>query len=406
MILLISSIFLGAFLFLFYTFYLLWMNSLRKQGANWKSKKLNAKISLIIPTYNEEATLPAKLENVLEQDYPKEQLELIIIDSGSTDTTPKIVREFVKKNPNMKVVFFQERERLGKSHAVNIAYSKASGEIKIISDSDALLEKSAITKIVSNFSDPAIGAASGRQVLLNAEQSPFTELEKSYRGFYEILRQGESVLDSTPIFHGELAAYRGKLIEPLPEGKSADDSRLANIIRRKGYRAVYDSSAVFYEYAPPNASSRFVQKVRRGQGLIRVFWDFRGCMFRRKYGAYGLLILPAEFLLHCLFPMLWLIFFVTFFLAMAFYNPLLLFFPPALLVGLWLLSRTRRNHRILKEARKISSLSVSFLSSQLILFYALILWISGRSLHRWQKVEDIRKEWRLDSGGEIQQCLR
>jgi biofilm PGA synthesis N-glycosyltransferase PgaC len=391
---LISSVFLGAFLVIFYAFYLLLMNHLRKQGSNWKSEENNAKISLIIPTYNEEATLSAKLENVLEQNFPKDKIELIIIDSGSMDTTVDIIRNFIKKNPNMKIVFLQEKERLGKSHAVNIAYSQASGEIKIISDADALLEKSAIAKIVGNFSDSTVGAACGRQVLLNANQSSSTELEKSYRGFYEILRQGESILDSTPIFHGELSAYRGKLIELLPEGKSADDSRLANIIRRKGYRAVYDSSAVFYEYAPPNPNSRSVQKVRRGQGLIRVFWDFKGCLFRKRYGAYGLLILPAEFFMHCLFPTMWAVFFVTFSLALAIYNPMLIVFPSVLLASLFFLSRTRNNNKILKKAREISSVFMSFLSSQLILIYALLLWISGHSLHKWQKVEDIRDEWK------------
>jgi len=365
-----------------------------KQGVNWKSEKLDAKVSLIIATYNEEATLPAKLGNVLEQDYAKERIELVIIDSGSTDRTPKIIEEFIRQNPNINVVFIQEKERLGKSHAVNIAYSESSGEIKIISDADALLERSAITKIVSNFSDSSIGAACGRQVLLNTEKNISVSLERSYHDFYEVLRRGESILDSTPIFRGELAAYRADLIEQLPENKSADDSRMANIIRRKGYRAVYDPAAVFYEYAPPNPRARFVQKVRRGQGLIRVFWDFRGCMFKRKKGKYGMLILPMEFFMHCIFPALWLVIFTMFFLALASYALILLCFPFVLLTGLLVLSGTRRNYRILKKGRVISNLALSFFSSQILLFYALILWIFGRSLHKWQKVEDIREEWK------------
>ena len=396
MLLLISSIFLGAFLALFYVFYFLLMNHVRKREINWKSEELDTKVSLIIATYNEEATLPTKLKNILEQDFPKEKLELMFIDSGSTDKTPDIIRDFIKENPKLNTVFLQEKERLGKSHAVNIAYSRASGEIKIISDADALLEKSAITKIVSNFSDSKIGAACGRQVLLNANQNPSTELEKSYRGYYEVLRQGESILDSTPIFHGELSAYRGTLIESLPEGKSADDSRMANIIRKKGYRAVYDSSAVFYEYAPPNSNSRSVQKVRRGQGLIRVFWDFKSCLFRKKYGAYGLLTLPAEFFMHCIFPMLWAVFFVAFFIALAFYNPILLIFQSVLLASLYFLSKTRSNNKILKKARELSSVLMSFVSSQLILIRALLLWVSGHSLHKWQKVEDIRDKWKTN----------
>lgn len=394
---LIGSFLLVTSLLLVYVAYFLLILRSRKNGKNWKQDKLDAKISLIVATYNEELTLPAKLNNILEQDYPKEKFELVIIDSGSTDKTPQTVEDFIRQNPRFKVVFIREKERLGKSHAINIAYAKASGEIKIISDADALLEKSAIAKIVRNFSNLNIGAVSGRQVLLNPEQSLSTKLEKSYGDIYEILREGESILDSTPIFRGELAAYRGNLIESLPENKSADDSRLANVIRRKGYRVVCDSEAVFYEYAPPNWRARFIQKVRRGQGLIRVFWDFKGCMFKGKYGKYGQLILPAEFFMHCIFPTLWLVFLAVFSIALALYSPILLFSPVALLVVLFILSRIRTSNRVLGKVVTVSCFATTFLSSQVLLFYALILWASGRSLHKWQKVEDVRKEWMKES---------
>ena len=369
------------------------MRRIQKRGINWKPGKLDVNVSLIIATYNEEATIGEKLKNVLEQDYPKEQFELFIMDSGSKDRTPEIVRDFIKQNPEIDVVFIQETERLGKSHALNIAYPAAKGDIKIISDADALLEKSALTRIVGNFADPSIGAACGRQVLLNSGQNPLTQLEKSYRGIYEVLREGESILDSTPIFHGELSAYRANLIEPLPEKKSADDSRLANIIRNKGFRAVYDSTAIFYEYAPPTSKSRNSQKVRRGQGLIRIFWDFRSSLFSRRCGRYGNLILPMEFFMHCVFPTLLLVFLGVFLVSLAFYNFILLIFPVALFVGMLGLSRLRSNSHGLAKLRPISLLIVGFLSSQLILVYGLCLWISGRSLHKWKKVDDIRQEW-------------
>jgi len=395
MIFLVISVTLVIGLCFVYFAYFLLMSRFQKIGANWiRSDELKLKVSLIVATYNEESTIPAKLKNILEQDYPKDQLELVIIDSGSVDRTSKIVNEFIQQNPNMNVLFIKEKERLGKSHAVNIAYAKASGDIKIISDADALLTKSAITRLVGNFGDPTVGAASGRQVLLNADKNAPTLMEKSYGYFYEVLREGESVLDSTPIFRGELAGYRANLIELLPENKSADDSRLANIIRAKGYRAVSDSTAVFYEYSPPNLKSIFLQKVRRGQGLIRVFWDFKSCMFKKKYGRYGQIILPMEFLMHCIFPSIWLILFASSFLTLLLTYPIMLLIILAVFAGLFVLGRTKGENGLLKKAKRISSITFNFFLSQLILVYALILWIFGRSLHKWQKVEEIRKKWK------------
>ncbi len=100
--------------------------------------------------------------------------------------------------------------------------------------------------------------------------------------------------------------------------------------------------------------------------------------------------------MHCIFPAIWLILLTVSFLALASYGLSWLCFPFVLLAGLLVLSRTRRNYRILKKGRAISNYALSFLSSQLLLFYALILWIFGRSLHKWQKVEDIRKEWKTN----------
>ena len=368
-----------------------------KRGQTWKNKPLQnqvflPKVSLIIATYNEEATLPSKLQNILDLDYPKDKLEMVFVDSGSKDKTIALIDDFITQYSGLPIIFIREKERLGKSHAINLAYPKASGEIKIISDADAILEKSAITRIVSNFINPKVGAACGRQVLLNANQNPSTKLEKSYRSIYEVLREGESSMDSTPIFHGELSAYRSSLIETLPENKSADDTRLANIIHKKGYRTVYDSCSVFYEYAPPNNSSIRIQKVRRGQGLIRVFWDFRLFLFNREYGKYGMLIYPMEFFMHCVFPGAFLFFAVVLGVSLSFYNPLLLLVFTVLLVGLVGLSRIKSGS--LSNLVSFSSLFTSFLNSQVILVYAQALWVSGRSLHKWQKVDDIRQEWK------------
>ena len=396
MFLLICSFSSLIILFLLYFLYYVFLKNQFKKGISWhKSVNGNKKVSLIIATYNEEKTLIDKIQNILDLDYPKRNLEIVFIDSGSTDNTQQIIKNFIGDYPDLNIIFLKEDERHGKSHALNIAYPVSSGEIKIISDADAILDKSAIMKIVSNFSDPSIGAACGRQVLLNPEQSTSTQLERDYRRYYETLREGESILDSTPIFHGELSAYRGSLIETLPENKSADDSRLANIIRKKGFRSVYDSSAFFYEYAPPDTKSRFTQKVRRGQGLIRLLWDFKDVMFRKRYGLYGTLIVPMEFFMHCIFPVLWLTFITLFSISLLYFNEILFFLSSFIMILLIVLSSIDSDNALLKFGRNFSTLVLSFLSSQIILIYALVLWLSGRSLHKWEKVEAIREGWNV-----------
>ena len=86
----------------------------------------------------------------------------------------------------------------------------------------------------------------------------------------------------------------------------------------------------------------------------------------------------------------------VFLFGLALYSYALFFSLLALLAVLFGLSRVRGSNRILRGARGFASLAFSFLGSQLFLFYALVLWVSGHSLHVWQKVEDVRKEWKAE----------
>lgn len=390
------TLFLGSFLFIFYSSYYLLMIRYSGRNRTWEFGEFLPTVSVIIPTYNEEATIVKKLENTLKQDYPKELMELVIIDSGSTDETVNLVEKFSADNPITKLLFLREKERKGKSHALNIAYSKASGDIKIISDADALLDNKAIKQIVRSFKDPQIGAVTGRQILINPKESSATKAEQAYGNIYEILRVGESIMDSTPIFRGELSAYRADLIELLPENDVADDSKLANMVRKKGYRAVCDANAIFYEYAAPSFKGRFIQKVRRGQGLIRIFLDYRDMLFRPKYGKYGLIIMPIEFFMHIISPFLFVFFLIGLFSTLFYtysslviYLVILLFLTASFLVYL--------GNKISKKNVNIIDFATSFLSSQFMLLMGLIYWLSGRSLHKWQKIEEIREKWRAES---------
>jgi poly-beta-1,6-N-acetyl-D-glucosamine synthase len=393
------AIILGFLLAASYLFYYSYVLGKNKQKITWIKSPVKKSLSIIIASYNEEDTITKKISNLMELDYDKNLMEFVFIDSGSTDKTPEIITNFIANNKDLKTVFIKENERKGKSHALNIAYPRASGEIKIISDSDAILKKDAISQIVQNFSDPKIGAACGKQILLNIGQSDVTQLEKKYRDFYEILREGESKIDSNPIFHGELSAYRSELIDVLPENKSADDSRLANLIRFKGFRSVYDSKAQFYEYAPTKWASRITQKVRRAQGLIRLFWDLRSGLFRRDLDGYGRIILPFEFCMHCIFPSLWILTLGVFFVGLFLFNIYLFALSLVLLAAVLLATKVKSGNSIISGINSGANLFLTFFSSQVILFYALLLWLSGRSLHKWKKVDDVRKEFKQNPAG-------
>lgn len=377
------------------TFYLLYFFHIRRILSfkkAIKTKNFQTLISVVIPTYNEEATIKGKLENLLKQDYPRELMEVIVIDSASTDNTIEILKNFLEKN-EVSIKIITEKERRGKAEALNTVFKQFQGNILIISDADSILEENAISQLISNFEDQEVGAATGRQILLNPDQTNVTKLEKSYRNLYQNIRIGESLMDSTPIFHGELSGYRKDLLERFVAKTIADDSTLAVKIRKKGYRSIYDPEAIFYEYTPHSFKSRFQQKIMRAQGLIQMFWREKDVLFNSEYGKFGRIIFPSEFFMHIISPVLLISFLVTFIISIAYnlsYGLILIGILVFLSSILYILSF------LFKDKVKINVLAFvsSFLNLQFILFIGLILLLCGKSRYNWEKVDEIRDLWK------------
>ena len=274
-------------------------------------------MTIVLPTWNEEKVIESKLNNIYSQNYPKHLVEVIVIDSASTDSTVDIVNRWLAEMGlvgDSRFRIIEEGERRGKSVSINRAFSEAhpQSEILMMSDIDCRLGENSLIRLASWFNDDSIGAVTGRQVLINSGISRKASEEESYRDFYSRMRISETKLHSTPIFHGECSAYRRKALEghKLVENANADDSQMAVSVVRSGYRSVYDPGTIFFEMAPPDATSSRIQKVRRAQGLVRHFWRNKGMIFDGKYGNFRK-IMALELNLHILVPIFVLLGFIS-----------------------------------------------------------------------------------------------
>jgi len=365
-----------------------------KRTRPWKKQPIFPQTTLVICTYNEGDTIRPKLENIRELHYPKDKLEVLIVDSASVDNTQLVINKFINENPDLNLKLITQSERFGKAAALNHAWNFCNGEIVVISDADSIMEKTALNEMIANFADPSVGAVTGKQILLNPRQSTATKSEQNYRNLYEIIRMGESHLDSTPIFHGELSAFRRDLIEPISNNSAADDSELAIRVRAKGYRAIYDRDAIFYEFAPPSLVARIKQKGRRGVGLIQQFIRFRHLMFNRKNGKYGIVILPSEFFMHIISPIL----VATLAISLIFISltiptmiPLILLSCISPIIVGFALSR------LAVPQQRVNPLFalVAFLGSQLCLIPSMFSLLTRRKIYKWNKIESIRMLWAM-----------
>jgi len=228
------------------------------------------KVTIVVPTYNEASLIKRKLDNIASQDYPKELLEIIVVDSASTDGTPSIVREWMENHRDLKIVLIEEGVRRGKAFALNNALRLTSGEVVVVTDADSLwISRDTLANALSWFSDSRVGAVT---CIKQPVGEGFAGIEKGYRDYYNVVRLGESKKHSTPVFHGELAAFRKDLLVQLggfPTDIGSDDSHTATLIALKGYRAIAVDNTACAEPVP--GKGYHMWRIRRAQHLIQHF---------------------------------------------------------------------------------------------------------------------------------------
>jgi cellulose synthase/poly-beta-1,6-N-acetylglucosamine synthase-like glycosyltransferase len=285
------------------------LNRLSKKSANLKSENMSRystspsdlpNVSILIPVYNEERDIERRLDNILDSDYPKNKLEIIVIDSGSTDQTRSIVQS---KFRNI-IILLTEEERKGKAHAINLGLQRCKGEIIILTDGTTLYDRDTIRQLVDSFKDSRIGAASALYDVPNKEDSHFSDTEFKFWVHKDRIRLLESSTHSTSWLSGESCAFRSGIINTVDEDTLADDSNIALQVISKGFRVVVNQNAHFVERSPTQFFDYFRIKSRRAMGGLIETLRFRSLLFNSRYGYFGMFIFPYRIFVCLVSPIL------------------------------------------------------------------------------------------------------
>jgi cellulose synthase/poly-beta-1,6-N-acetylglucosamine synthase-like glycosyltransferase len=214
-------------------------------------------VTFLITAYNEEKNIGKKLENTLALDYPNDRLEIMVASDGSTDRTDEIVKTFAGRG----VTLLRVEGRVGKTETQNQAVKKARGEIIIFSDATTEYRRDAIRKIVRNYSDPSIGAVSGRYEYVNPTGAPVglgTILFWKYENF---VKSRQTRIKTVTGCCGCIYSVRRDLYEPLPRDIISDLVEPLKILE-KGYRIFFEPEAVAYETTEEKPEEEFSMRVR------------------------------------------------------------------------------------------------------------------------------------------------
>jgi len=339
----------------------------------WKLKTdrtFQPKITILIPTYNEAGNIESKLRNIKDLLYPKEKIEIIVVDDASEDETLEKAAFFMQNNPDLKLTIVKQDLRVGKSAALNKALDFSTSEIVIVSDADTLWPQNVLIKALPYLADPTIGAVTGKSINKNAFQSWVTKSENVYLSLTSLLRLGESKLHSTIRFEGGFCVYKRSAFKKFDCETGSDDSGTALEVIQNGFRAIMVPEAVFYTDFPANLQDKLKIKTRRANQLIGLWVKCLRLLVKSKLRLPKRIALP-EILLFIFNPISLMI------LIVATLTLIVLFPLSSFSIGVLLLVAG-----LLVFARKIF---LEVLLDNLILFYALVTILFGRKYITWGK---------------------
>jgi cellulose synthase/poly-beta-1,6-N-acetylglucosamine synthase-like glycosyltransferase len=231
-------------------------------------------VTLIVPAHNEEDVIERKLENVLQLDYPSDQLDVVVVSDDSVDATHDIVAGFEPRG-----VRLIRCERGGKVAAQDRAVRESAGEIVAFGDANVEWDTDALRELVAPFADPAVGMACGQVRLVNP--SGGTNQEGVYWRYEMWLRARESLVHSMTGSNGAIYAVRREAYREV-DPRFGHDLSFPYLMVQNGYRAVYEPRARATENMTTDIEDEFRRKVRMFEHAWLML--FRGRMFRLRVG--------------------------------------------------------------------------------------------------------------------------
>ncbi len=258
-------------------------------------------VSIVLPAYNEGKYIEASLRSLLEVDYPKEKLEIIVVDDGSSDDTYKIAKSFEQKSvsktgSSISVRAFT-KENKGKGAALNFGIKKASGELIATMDADSYLTKNALNELIPYFNDEKVMAVTPA-VKIKESNSWLKEFQRLEYLMILFSRKLLSLIDSVPVTPGPFSLFRAKVfgvVGYFDEHNLVEDQEIALRIQSHNFKIRSSLSADVYTEPPEGLVDLIKQRVRWQRGGFRNFWHYRFLM-TPKYGDFGMYFVPLNFI--------------------------------------------------------------------------------------------------------------
>ncbi|MEK7560713.1 MAG: glycosyltransferase [Patescibacteria group bacterium] len=289
------------FLFLFFSLYVqvfllitfFEMRREKKRGGNIMSLLMDApKVDIIVPCWNEEATLERTVDSLLNLEYPEGKLRIIVVNDGSTDRTGVIADNLAARFGSVTAL---HKENGGKYTALNLGLEYATAQLVGCLDADSFVSPGALKEIIPHFGNPKVMAVTP-YITVHEPRGTLQRVQSAeyvMSGFFLALLAALNALFVTP---GPFSIYRKAVFERIGgfrSGHHTEDLEMAFRMQANRMKIENASGARVATIAPSSFSSLMRQRVRWHYGFLNNALDYRRLIARPGFGHLGFFILPG-----------------------------------------------------------------------------------------------------------------
>ena len=244
-------------------------------------------VTIIVPCFNEETWIRQTILNAMDQYYPQDKLEVIVVDDCSTDNSAKVIRETIQdiidqegSEVASRISYILQPVNKGKREALALGAKHAQHELLVFVDSDSFLNPYAIINLVQPFKDEQVGGVSGRTDVANTYTNSLTKMQSvRYYIAFRVMKAAEGLFDAVSCLSGPLSCYRKDLVLKYSDdwlnqkflGQRAtfgDDRAMTNMILRHN-RTDYQDTAICYTIVPNDYDVFLKQQMRWKRSWLR-----------------------------------------------------------------------------------------------------------------------------------------
>jgi len=275
-------------------------------------------VAIVVPCYNEEKTVSSTILSLLELEYPKDKLEIIVVDDGSRDKTLEIAQGIAASedakifsskelwssgasavdekfsHPRARISVYH-KENGGKHTAMNYALERTSADLIGCLDADSIVAPDALLRVAPIFDNATVSAVTPG-IHVKEARNMLQHMQKVEYRLSIFNRFMLAALGSAFITPGPFSIFRASVVRDLGgwrHGHSTEDMEMALRMQSAGFLIANAPKAVVHTGIPRTLKHLFRQRVRWTYGFLRNAIDYRKMIGNRSYGNLSILILPT-----------------------------------------------------------------------------------------------------------------